>query len=624
MGVFFVYILKSAFCLAAFYLFYRLLLSRDTFHRFNRVMLLSLMLLSCLLPFVEVTMRHPTEVNRSFLTMEQLIMMQYAGGYGPVSIEADSGVVWNEVILLIYWGGILFFLLRNVWALRKMFQLITSGKKLKEADGTNLIVHKQKVAPFSWMKYIVISQKDLDENGTEIMIHEKAHIANGHSWDVLLADLFVFLQWFNPAAWLLKQELQNIHEYEADDTVLRKGIDAKSYQLLLIEKAVGPRLYSIANSFNHSSLKKRIAMMLKEKSNPWARLKYLYVLPVAVLTVAAFARPEVSNKLDGLSAVKVTDLSSMVKEQTTKIEKNVLPENIEEKAPVSTQTNDNKEVTVKGVITDIDKNPVKGASVVIRNSTVGTIADNNGRFVLKTHDGDVVCVSFIGKQTVLLPIKSSMNGKEVHLTLLDEVKPMDEVVVVGYANDMEQNVTKNELKDKQTVSDKNNVVFTVVEEMPEFPGGMQECLKFLARNVKYPVDAQKAGIQGRVIVQFTVKSDGSISDTKVVRSISPSLDEEAVRVINMMPKWKPGYQRGTAVNVKYTLPIIFSLQKKEASAQPLVILDGQLLKNADLNSLNASSIDNISVIKGGTDLAPYINKYGSIAKNGVVIVTSKK
>jgi len=267
---------------------------------------------------------------------------------------------------------------------------------------------------------------------------------------------------------------------------------------------------------------------------------------------------------------------------------------------------------------------VHGASVVIRNSTVGTVADSNGKFVLKTHDGEVVWVSFIGKQTVLLPIKSSMNGKEVSLTLLDEVKPMDEVVVVGYANDAEQSVTNKDQKKKQAVSDKNNVLFTVVEDMPKFPGGIQECMKFIAKNVKYPVDAQKAGIQGHVIVQFTVKSDGSISDTKVVRSISPSLDEEAVRVINMMPRWEPGYQRGTAVNVKYTLPITFNLQKKESSDQPLVILDGQLLKNADLNSLNASSIDNVNVIKGGTDLAPYIDKYGSIAKNGVIIVTSKK
>ena len=133
------------------------------------------------------------------------------------------------------------------------------------------------------MHWIVIARKDLEENGREILIHELAHIRNRHSWDLLLADLCIFVQWFNPAAWLLKQELQNIHEYEADETVLREGVNARNYQMLLIKKAVGTRLYSMANNFNHSSLKKRITMMLKEKSNPWARAKYLYILPLAAL-----------------------------------------------------------------------------------------------------------------------------------------------------------------------------------------------------------------------------------------------------------------------------------------------------------------------------------------------------
>ena len=138
------------------------------------------------------------------------------------------------------------------------------------------MVHRQAIAPFSWMKYIVISRKDLEENGREILIHEAAHIRHRHSIDLLIANVCVFFQWFNPGAWLLKQELQNIHEYEADETVINEGVNAKDYQLLLIKKAVGTRLYSMANSFNHSKLKKRITMMLKEKSSPWARMKYLY------------------------------------------------------------------------------------------------------------------------------------------------------------------------------------------------------------------------------------------------------------------------------------------------------------------------------------------------------------
>lgn len=179
-------------------------------------------------------------------------------------------------------------------------------------EHVTLIVHNKEVAPFSWMKYIVISRKDLEENGREILIHELAHIRNRHSLDLLVADVCVFFQWFNPASWLMKQELQNIHEYEADEAVIEEGVDAKQYQLLLIKKAVGTRLYSMANSFNHSKLKKRITMMLKEKSSPWACLKYLYVLPVAAVAVTAFARPEVSEKVEEISAVKVNDLAAIV------------------------------------------------------------------------------------------------------------------------------------------------------------------------------------------------------------------------------------------------------------------------------------------------------------------------
>ena len=172
----------------------------------------------------------------------------------------------------------------------------------RSENGTTLVVHEQEIAPFSWMKYIVISRKDLEENGREILIHEAAHIRHRHSIDLLVADICIFFQWFNPGAWLLKQELQNIHEYEADETVINEGVNAKEYQLLLIKKAVGTRLYSMANSFNHSKLKKRITMMLKEKSNPWARLKYLYVLPLAAIAVTAFARPEISEKMEEISA----------------------------------------------------------------------------------------------------------------------------------------------------------------------------------------------------------------------------------------------------------------------------------------------------------------------------------
>ena len=320
MGLFFVYILKSSVCLAIFYLFYRLLLARETFHRFNRFSLLGILLLSCLLPLVEVSVKQETEVHQTMLTLEQLLMMADAVNATEAGARAETATVtWIQVALLVYLAGIVFFAFRNVYSLVRLLMLLKSGKKEDigsylpgRKERVTLIVHNCDIAPFSWMGYIVISRKDLEENGREILIHELAHIHNRHSWDLLAADVCIFFQWFNPASWLLKQELQNIHEFEADETVIKEGVDAKQYQLLLIKKAVGTRLYSMANSFNHSKLKKRITMMLKEKSSPWARMKYLYVLPVAAITLTAFARPEISNELNEISTIKVNDITSIL------------------------------------------------------------------------------------------------------------------------------------------------------------------------------------------------------------------------------------------------------------------------------------------------------------------------
>ncbi len=324
MGVFFIYILKSSVCLVLFYLFFRLLLSKETFHRFNRMALLGVLFFSLLIPCIEVTTRHQVEVQQAMLSIEQLLLMAELEAT-PVEAGAVQETVasWIQVVLLVYLAGILFLACRSIYSLISLFRLIHSGKREKLEKGGTLVIHHQEIAPFSWMKYIVISQKDLEENGREILIHEMAHIHRRHSIDLLLADICIFFQWFNPGAWLLKQELQNIHEYEADETVINEGVNAKEYQLLLIKKAVGTRLYSMANSFNHSKLKKRITMMLKEKSNPWARLKYLYVLPLAAIAVTAFARPEISEKMEEISVAKVNDLAAIVEKKS---EENVVKE----------------------------------------------------------------------------------------------------------------------------------------------------------------------------------------------------------------------------------------------------------------------------------------------------------
>ena len=651
MGVFFVYMLKSSVCLAMFYLFYRMLLSKETFHRFNRIALLGVLLLSCLVPMIELTTAEASGLSQPFLELEEMVLMVRAEPEGVLT-EMSSPFPWRALMLLVYVGGILFFVLRHLWSLGRMVRLLRASRRETLKGGITLFVHREKVAPFSWMNMIAVSEEDLEENRNAILTHERAHIKNGHSWDLLLAEVCIFFQWFNPAAWLLKQELQTIHEYEADEWVINNGIDAKTYQLLIIKKAVGARLYSIANSFNHSSLKKRITMMIKKKSNPWARLKYLYVLPIAAVAVAAFARPEVSNQLDEISSVKVNDLASIVKADEVK----------------SVEKSSEEEFLLSGIVMEYPSHKVvAGASVIVRGTNNGTLTNEKGEFEIQVKKGDVLVVSFVGLQTQILPIKfDSSSGGNIKLGvhMKADVQNLEEVVVVAYAPEEEkkQPVAKEEVKQQE-----EEVIFQVVEQMPEFPGGMSEAMKFLAKNIKYPVAAQQAKIEGRVIVQFVVGKDGSISDVHTVRSVSPELDAEAIRVVSMMPKWNPGKQRGKAVSVSFTMPIMFRLQSpapkaeeekpafhqislkvdKEATQDdvdmvknilsskytgsplivrgdksPLIIVDGKEM-SAGFDAMKEISVDQIksvSVMKSEKDA---VAQYGEKAKDGVIMIVTK-
>ena len=649
MGLFFVYILKTSVCLVGFYLFYRLLLSRETFHRFNRMALLGVLVLSGLVPFAEGTMQWFSGFNQPLLELEEMILMTDFEPEAVVEEAVAAPFPWRALLVVLYMAGVVFFLLRHLWSLGRMIGLVKRCRKEYLDNGITLFVHdNNKVAPFSWMKIIVIAEEDLKENEDAILKHECAHIKYGHSWDLLLAELCVFLQWFNPAAWLLKQELQNIHEYEADEWVIQNGIDAKRYQLLIIKKAVGARLYSIANSFNHSSLKKRITMMIKKKSNPWARMKYLYVLPLAAIAVAAFARPEVSNELNEISSVKVNDLASIVKIEEVKSVENSLEEKF----------------VLKGQVMDYSsKKPVIGASVVIKGTTMGTLSDKDGKFQLSVKEGDVLAVSYVGLQTQFLVVKGNAN---LVVWMKEDVQSMEEMVVGTNSADSDKKGVEVKFvpNDKPVIQD--GEVFTVVEEMPQFPGGMAEAMKFLAKNINYPVESQKAKIEGRVIVQFVVKENGKVADIKVMRGVSPELDAEAIRVVGLMPEWIPGKQRGKAVDVKFTMPIMFRLStpapKEETSStpqmfhlnvekdvskanveevknqlrsqvkgipvrgvegkSPLVVVDGKEVGFGAnlLSEIPVGTIQLISVLNEKNAVA----KYGEKAKDGAIEVTTKK
>ena len=555
MGAFFVYILKSSVCLAVFYLFYRLLLSKETFHRFNRFALLGILLLSCIVPFMEVTVKEPTEVHQQFLTFEELLLTV---GVSPVeeagNIMLVSDFTWREMLLLVYLSGIVFFLIRTVWSLFRMLHLIRDSRIVSRENGITIIAHRKNIAPFSWMKFVLISETDLLENGTEILVHEVAHIRKRHSIDLLVADICIFFQWFNPASWLLKQELQDIHEYEADECVINQGIDAKKYQLLLIKKAVGTRLYSMANSFNHSKLKKRITMMLKEKSNPWARLKYLYILPVAAIAVTAFARPEISETAEEIS--RMSDALGM-----------------------------------------------EQASLLFS----------------RLHDISAAKVNDLTAIVEAKAVKTTEEPVQVAPVLKDTAKPVEVKYIPAEVTEKLQGTP----------------FFEVVEQMPEYPGGMAAALEYIQKNMRYPETAKKNGTQGRVTVQFIIDKGGNVTDTKVIRAVDKDLDAEAIRLIGTMPKWKPGMQKGQAVAVKYTLPVMFRLEggemksscTVEMSRRPgslldsaLVIVDGKEVTQSILNAINVDRIMSFSVLKDAASTAIY----GERGKNGVILITLKE
>ena len=237
-----IYSLKVGACLAVFYLFFKLLLSRETFHRLNRIVVLAAMVLSFVLPLCVIT------VYRELPAMPELPVTEDAG-YAPSAEPESQPFPWDKAATAAFLAGAAAALLWTLGSVCGVLHMIRRGHRERLGDGSVLVRTDQPVIPFSWYRYIVMSEKDLAENGEAIVLHEKAHLRLRHSFDLLVTDLAGCLQWFNPAMWLLRRELRAIHEYEADEAVLDSGVDARQYQLLLIRKAAGGRWYSVANSF---------------------------------------------------------------------------------------------------------------------------------------------------------------------------------------------------------------------------------------------------------------------------------------------------------------------------------------------------------------------------------------
>ena len=686
---FLIYDAKVAVLIAVFYMFYRLMLARETFHRVNRLMLLLTAIASFVLPLCVITMHETVTMEAMpMLTVDDLQMDDAA----PIAEPVVETPWWQILLPILFIIGMLATLGHTLMSMFRILLLIKRSEKHPQPDGTTICVSgNAKVPPFSWMRYIVMNQSDFAERNAAILAHERGHIRLKHSWDLLLVDTLTALQWFNPAMWMLRSDLRAIHEYEADGAVLSLGINARQYQYLLITKAASIGGYSLANGISHSTLKNRINMMLHKKSNRTSLLKLFILVPIVALALAvnaekvqdvvytdASGEPSIETMIaDALENPEVAPEASAEKETVT-FRTVFMPENspiagipvkVIENGQIisSTETADEGVVTVnapvgstvkftlidqekdvkvtkemldKGGVQVVtfgesdevvkikvhvtakeDGSPIVGAVAQIAGTKKGSVSDFDGNFTLEANVGSRVEVSYIGYDTKSLTVKK------------------------GSSQDYEVILPKESADGK---------VYDVVDDMPQFPGGPSKLFEFLARNVRYPAEAEKAGAVGRVIVSFVVEKDGSISNAKTVKAIHPALDAEALRVINSMPKWTPGKKNGEATRVKYVVPVTFALQGKDAELSqfsgtvnydgdakgakqinevvvvgygdqkpdtaPYVIVDGKPIDGSKLKDIDPKTIDRMDVLKS----QEAVKKYGEKAKDGVIVITTKK
>lgn len=591
------YFLKINVAIALFYAFYRLFFYKDTFFTWRRVALLCFFAVSAVYPLLNI---------QTWITAQEP-MVAMADLYADIVLPEftltpeKTTFDWKAILLqtagFVYWGGVALLAARFLIQLAGIIRLAFRSRKTKIGN-TNVHLLKQASGPFSFFHWIFIHPTSHTEDElSEILTHEQTHANQWHSIDVLVSEIVCTFCWFNPFAWLMKREIRTNLEYMADARVLENGYDSKTYQYHLLGLSHQKAAATIYNSFNVLPLKKRIKMMNKKRTKGIGRTKYLMFLPLAALlmivsNIEAVARTTKKIAAEVIEAVDAKTGQAVPEVQAPQV------------APLPEQ--DTKTVTYKGKVVDKDTldNPIfevvehmpefpdGGMSALMEylsknikypeaamkkgtqgRATVQFVVEKDGSItnvkILRgidpelnkeavrvisampkwkpgTQKGEAVRV----KYTVPVMFRLTENNTQVKYAPIES--KIDEMVVVGYAPE-------------EATYPEEVTVFEVVEKMPEYPGGMSAMMEFIGKNIKYPVAAQKAKIQGRVVIQFIVDKEGNIICPRVIRGADPLLDAEAIRLTTIMPKWKPGMQRGQAVNVKYTVPIMFRLQEPEKS-----------------------------------------------------------
>ena len=232
------------------------------------------------------------------------------------SISEEITPIWDYIVTL-YLIGVIVMTLYFLVSLVRLALFIIKGEHIKQ-DGSHIILHRHNsVAPFAWCGYMMMPRRDWYEYGQMIVRHEKAHIECRHWIDLLFMQAGIIITWYCPAIWLLRNELHTLHEYEADSRVLESGVKREEYQMFLIKKTVGARFATLSNCLNHSSLKKRITMMLSSKQTGTARVRAFVMVPAMALALIGLATPAVSAVINEVSAATpVEDLRYKISEKS--------------------------------------------------------------------------------------------------------------------------------------------------------------------------------------------------------------------------------------------------------------------------------------------------------------------
>ena len=506
----FAYLLKVNVAFVLFYAFYRLFFYKDTFFKLRRAILLAFFGLALFYPLLNIQ-----DWVRQQEPIADVIYM-YSAMLPEATAKADAAasVDWYGWLLgslgFIYWGIVAFLCGRFLVQLSSILWLAHTSERVVIHE-TPVYALRKAAGPFSFFRMVFLHpESHSDKETDEILTHECTHVSQWHSIDVILSEMMCMACWFNPFVWLLKREVRHNLEYLADNTVIQSGYDSKSYQYHLLGLAHHQSVTTLYNSFNVLHLKNRIMMMNKKRSPGIVRTKYLIFIPLVGILMLL-------SNIEAVARLTVR---------------------LANEATVS-----NAMVTATGILVDETGQPLIGASVVVKGGKERTITDKKGAFSLEVPANAILRCSYQGRESQEVLAADMTNN--THLSLSSKSREM------------------------------NEQVFTVVEKMPSFPGGDAELLKYIATNIKYPKESQDNGGQGRVICSFIVGRDGSVNNPEVLRGVTPLLNEEAVRVINTMPRWNPGMQRGKAVAVKYTVPITFRLKSpvEEAKEETLTVVD---------------------------------------------------